>query len=103
MKWAQEIAPIDSLQPPYSMLSRDIQDEMLPFCGDQNIAVIVYFPMKSGLLTGKMTKERAENLPEDDWRSCAPAFREPQLSSNLELIELLRSGTATTPPQRRWL
>lgn len=90
MERAREIAPIDSLQPPYSMLSRDVEDEILPFCREHGIAVIVYSPMKSGLLTGKMTKERAENLPEDDWRSRASAFREPQLSRNLELVELLR-------------
>lgn len=90
MKRAQEVAPIDSLQPPYSMLSRDVEDEILPFCREQNIAVIVYSPMKSGLLTGKMTRERAESLPEDDWRSRAPAFQEPQLSRNLQLVELLR-------------
>ncbi len=90
MKRAQAIAPIDSLQPPYSMLDRGIEDEVLPYCREQNIAVIVYSPMKSGLLTGKMTKERAESLPEDDWRSRARAFNEPQLSKNLQLVDLLR-------------
>lgn len=90
MKRAHEIAPVESLQPPYSMLSRDIEDEILPYCREQNIAVIVYSPMKSGLLTGKMTRERAENLSEDDWRSRAAAFNEPQLSRNLELVELLK-------------
>jgi aryl-alcohol dehydrogenase-like predicted oxidoreductase len=90
MKRAQAIAPIDSLQPPYSMLDREIEDEILPYCREQDIAVIVYSPMKSGLLTGKMTRERAESLPEDDWRSRASAFNEPQLSRNLELVELLR-------------
>ncbi len=90
MKRAQEIAPVESLQPPYSMLSREIEDEILSYCQENGIAVIVYSPMKSGLLTGKMTKERAESLPEDDWRSRAPAFQEPQLSRNLELVELLK-------------
>ena len=90
MKRVQEIAPVESLQPPYSMLSREIEDEILPFCQEHNIAVIVYSPMKSGLLTGKMTHERAQSLPEDDWRSRATAFQEPQLSRNLELVELLR-------------
>jgi len=90
MKRAREIAPVESLQPPYSMLSREIEDEILPYCQENSIAVIVYSPMKSGLLTGKMTKERAESLPEDDWRSRAPAFQEPQLSRNLELVELLK-------------
>ena len=72
------------------MLDRGIEDEVLPYCREQNIAVIVYSPMKSGLLTGEMTKERAESLPEDDWRSRARAFNEPQLSKNLQLVELLR-------------
>jgi len=90
MKRAQEIASVESLQPPYSMLSREIEDEILPYCQENGIAVIVYSPMKSGLLTGKMTRERAQNLPEDDWRSRASAFQEPQLSRNLELVELLR-------------
>jgi aryl-alcohol dehydrogenase-like predicted oxidoreductase len=90
MKRTQEIAPVESLQPPYSMLSREIEDEILLYCQEHNIAVIVYLPMKSGLLTGKMTRERAQSLPEDDWRSRASAFQEPQLSRNLELVELLR-------------
>ncbi len=90
MKRAQAIASIDSLQPPYSMLDRGIEDEILPYCREQNIAVIVYSPMKSGLLTGEMTRERAESLPEDDWRSRARAFNEPQLSKNLGLVDLLR-------------
>jgi aryl-alcohol dehydrogenase-like predicted oxidoreductase len=90
MKRAQEIAPIDSLQPPYSMISREVEDEILPYCREQNIAVIVYAPMKSGLLTGKMTRERAENLPEDDWRSRSSELQEPRLSRNLELVELLK-------------
>jgi aryl-alcohol dehydrogenase-like predicted oxidoreductase len=89
MKRAQEIASVESLQPPYSMLSREIEDEILPYCQENGIAVIVYSPMKSGLLTGKMTRERAQNLPEDDWRSRASAFQEPQLSRTLELVELL--------------
>jgi aryl-alcohol dehydrogenase-like predicted oxidoreductase len=76
----------------YSMLSREV--EILPFCWEHDIAVIVYFPMKSGLLTGKITRERAQNLPEDDWRSRAPAFQEPQLSRNLELVELLKETGA---------
>jgi aryl-alcohol dehydrogenase-like predicted oxidoreductase len=72
------------------MISREVEDEILPYCREQNIAVIVYAPMKSGLLTGKMTRERAENLPEDDWRSRSSEFQEPRLSRNLELVELLK-------------
>ncbi|MFQ5651460.1 MAG: aldo/keto reductase [bacterium] len=91
MERAQGIAPITSLQPPYSMLMRDVEDEILPFCKQHNIGVIVYSPMHNGLLTGKMTRERIASLPVSDWRvKINPAFREPHLSRNLELVELLR-------------
>jgi aryl-alcohol dehydrogenase-like predicted oxidoreductase len=90
MKRAQKIAPITSLQPPYSMLRRDIEAEILPFCKQHNIGVINYSPMVSGLLTGKMTAERVKSLPEDDWRRRSPNFNEPKLSKNLRLVELLR-------------
>lgn len=91
MKRAQKIAPITSLQPPYSLLAREVETEILPFCLQNNIGVIVYSPMRAGLLTGKMTKERAQNLPEDDWRRRNPDFQEPKLSHNLQLVEVLRA------------
>lgn len=91
MKRAQKIAPITSLQPPYSLLARDVETEILPFCQQNNIGVIVYSPMRAGLLTGKMTKERAQGLPEDDWRRRNPDFQEPKLSRNLQLVEILRA------------
>ncbi len=91
MKRAQKIAPITSLQPPYSLLARDVEKEILPFAKQNDIGVIVYSPMGAGMLTGKMTRERALNLPENDWRSRNPNFKEPKLSANLELVELLRS------------
>jgi len=91
MRRAMKIAPITSLQPPYSLLVRDIEQEVLPFARQNNIGVIVYSPMRNGLLSGKMTKERAQNLPQDDWRSRNPDFQEPKLSRNLELVELLRT------------
>jgi len=90
LRRAQAIAPVTSLQPPYSLLHRDIEDEILPFCLRQSIGVIVYSPMASGLLTGGMTRERAARLPQDDWRSRHPDFTEPNLSRNLELVERLR-------------
>jgi aryl-alcohol dehydrogenase-like predicted oxidoreductase len=90
MKRIQKIAPITSLQPPYSLLNRNIEDEVLSFCQQNNIGVINYSPMVSGLLTGKMTAERIKNLPEDDWRKRSPNFKEPKLSKNLKLVELLR-------------
>ena len=87
---AEKIAPVTSLQPPYSLLRRKIEDEILPYCLKQNIGVISYAPMTSGLLTGAMTRERAAALPPDDFRGRNPEFREPRLSKNLELVERLR-------------
>jgi len=86
----RKIAPITSLQPPYSAISPEIEAEVLPYCQTHGIGVIVYSPMKSGLLTGKMTKERVAAFPQDDFRKRALAFQEPQLSRNLELAELMR-------------
>ncbi len=90
MKRAQKIAPITSLQPPYSILSPDIEQEILPYCEQNNIGVIVYSPMKSGLLSGKMTRERIAAMPPDDFRRRTPEFNEPRLTRNLALVELLR-------------
>jgi aryl-alcohol dehydrogenase-like predicted oxidoreductase len=90
MKRIQKIAPITSLQPPYSMLRRAIESEILPFALVNGIGVINYSPMLSGMLTGKMTAERAMNLPADDWRRKNVEFSEPRLSRNLRLVELLR-------------
>jgi aryl-alcohol dehydrogenase-like predicted oxidoreductase len=91
LKRAQKIAPVTSDQPPYSLLRRKIEADILPHCEQQNIGVIVYSPMLSGMLTGAMTRERAENLPADDWRKGKPEFTEPRLSKNLELVERLRA------------
>ncbi len=90
MERANAIAPVETLQPPYNMLNRGIEDEILPYCGENDIGVIVYSPMRSGLLTGKMTAERVQNMPSDDWRRGANDFQEPKLSKNLELVEKLR-------------
>jgi aryl-alcohol dehydrogenase-like predicted oxidoreductase len=84
-----EIAPIETLQPPYNMLNRGVEEEILPYCGENDIGVIAYSPMRSGLLTGKMTPERVANLPSDDWRRNADDFQEPRLSRNLALVGLL--------------
>src|SRR5262249_35232768 len=91
MKRAQAIAPITSLQPPYSLLHREVEKEILSFVARENIGVIAYSPMASGLLTGAMTAERIARLPTDDWRRRHSDFREPQLSRNLKLVELLRA------------
>lgn len=91
MKRAQAIAPITSLQPQYSILSRDVEQEILPYARNNNIGVIVYSPMYSGLLTGAMTRARIEQLAPDDWRRRNPNFQEPLLSRNLRVVELLRN------------
>jgi len=91
MQRAQAIAPITSLQPPYSLLRREIEAEILPYCQQQGIGVIVYSPMYSGLLTGAMTRERAANLPDNDWRKRDVEFVEPNLSTNLLLVERLQA------------
>jgi aryl-alcohol dehydrogenase-like predicted oxidoreductase len=90
MERCRKIAPITSLQPPYSAISPEVEDETLPHCLRHGIGVIVYSPMKSGLLTGKMTRERVAALPQDDFRRRATAFQEPRLSRNLALAELMR-------------
>jgi aryl-alcohol dehydrogenase-like predicted oxidoreductase len=90
LKRARKIAPVTSLQPPYSLTHREVEDEILPYCLHAGIGVIVYSPMASGLLTGAMTRERAAKLPKDDWRKTNPDFNEPNLTRNLELVEILR-------------
>jgi aryl-alcohol dehydrogenase-like predicted oxidoreductase len=90
MAHLQPIAPITSLQPPYSILSPEIEAEILPFCAQNNIGVIVYSPMKSGLLTGAMTRERIARMPEDDFRQRTISFKEPLLTRNLNLVERMR-------------
>jgi aryl-alcohol dehydrogenase-like predicted oxidoreductase len=90
LKRIQPIHPVTSAQPPYNMLERGAEAELLPYCAEQGIGVIVYSPMQAGLLTGKFTAERAANLPDDDWRKGAPHFQEPELSINLDLVDQLR-------------
>jgi aryl-alcohol dehydrogenase-like predicted oxidoreductase len=91
LKRAAKIAPVTSLQPPYSILRRAIEEQLLPYCQQNNIGVIVYSPMFSGMLTGGMTRERAVALPADDFRRRNPEFQEPKLSKNLELVEKMKS------------
>ena len=90
MRRAQAVAPITSLQPPYSIVTREIEKEILPYAAQNKIGAIVYSPMSAGLLTGAMTRERATNLTAEDWRRNLPNFKEPLLSRNLELVEQLR-------------
>ncbi len=91
MERCRKIAPITSLQPPYSAISPEIEAEVLPYCQKHGIGVIVYSPMKSGLLTGTMTHERVAAFPEDDFRKRALAFQEPNLTRNLELADLMKA------------
>jgi aryl-alcohol dehydrogenase-like predicted oxidoreductase len=86
----QSIAPVETLQPPYSLVDRAAEDEILPYAERSGIGVIVYSPMGSGLLTGAMTRERIEKLPADDWRARDPRFAEPQVSEHLALADRLR-------------
>lgn len=91
MERALKIAPITSLQPPYSMINRNVEAEVLPFCRKHGIGVINYSPMHSGLLTGAMTKERVESLPADDFRRRVKNYQEPLLSRNLGIAEFLKT------------
>ena len=89
LRRAEKMSPVETLQPPYSLLNRDAEKEILPYCQEHNIGVIVYSPMASGLLTGTMSQERMQRLPADDWRKRSAEFQEPRLSRNLKLAELL--------------
>jgi aryl-alcohol dehydrogenase-like predicted oxidoreductase len=90
LRRAQAIAPVETLQPPYSLLERAVEDEILPFAQSEGIGVVTYSPMASGLLTGAMTAERVAALPDDDWRKHDPRFQEPQLSRHLALVGRLQ-------------
>ena len=90
LKRVQAIAPVATLQPPYSLIDAEVEREILPYALEQQTGVIVYSPMASGLLTGTMTAERVAQMPKDDWRGRDADFREPRLSRNLALVEVLR-------------
>jgi aryl-alcohol dehydrogenase-like predicted oxidoreductase len=89
IRQAQAIAPISSLQPPFSLIRPEVENEILPYCQEHNIGVIAYSPMYSGLLSGKMTAERIKNMPSDDWRQHDPEFQQPRLEQNLRLASTL--------------
>jgi len=91
IKRIQKIAPVASLQPPYSMLHREVEDELLGYCAENNIGVVAYSPMQRGLLTGKFSPERLSALPLDDHRRRSPDFHEPNFSATLELVDQLRN------------
>jgi aryl-alcohol dehydrogenase-like predicted oxidoreductase len=85
---------VETLQPPYSLVDRGVEREILPYAEREGIGVIVYSPMGSGLLTGRMSRERIERLPEDDWRKYDARFREPQLSRHLAVVDRLAAVAA---------
>lgn len=88
MERLRAIAPVTSLQPPYSMLARGIEDETLPYCGEHHIGVVGYSPMVSGMLTGKVTREWVANLPDGDFRkSINGQFQEPKLSASIAFVD----------------
>jgi len=91
MKRLEKTAPVTSLQPPYNFINRTVEDGILPYCHQNNIGVIVYSPMGSGLLAGKMTPERIASLPNDDWRKRDYNYTEPQLSKNLRIADAMRA------------
>lgn len=100
LRRAQSIARVETLQPPYSLVERDVETEILPFAEREGIGVIAYSPMGSGLLTGAMTRERIAALPDSDWRKRGRAFTEPALTRNLATVERIRAVAArrdTTP------
>ena len=89
LRRAQAIAPVETLQPQYSLIARDVEAEILPFAERAGIGVIVYSPMASGMLSGGMTRARIAGLPGDDWRKQDARFREPLLAGHLALVERL--------------
>ncbi len=91
---AQGIAPVETLQPQYSLIARDVEDGVLPAAAADGIGVIVYSPMGSGMLSGGMTRERIAGLPDDDWRRGDARFREPLLSEHLALVDRLATVAA---------
>jgi len=89
MELIKQYGEVETLQPPYSLVKPEVQESILPYCGKNNIGVIVYSPMYSGMLTGKMTRERVKNFPDNDWRKKNDEFQEPNLTRNLAIQDLL--------------
>jgi aryl-alcohol dehydrogenase-like predicted oxidoreductase len=107
LRRAADLAPVTSLQPRYSLVHREVEQDVLPWCLRNGVGVIAYSPMGAGLLTGKMTRARVEAFPEDDWRQRSPDFQEPRLSRNLALQDLLgrvgaRHGTTAAAVSVAW-
>jgi aryl-alcohol dehydrogenase-like predicted oxidoreductase len=90
LKRIQPIHPVTFLQPFYNMLDTSIEDDVLDYCRENGIGVVVFSPMCRGLLTGKITAERVKGLPEDDNRLTLPFFKQPYLDANISLVERLK-------------
>ncbi|MFC1675583.1 aldo/keto reductase [Planctomycetota bacterium] len=90
IKRIQKIAPAASLQPHYNMIHREIEDEILGYCSENEIGTVIYSPMERGLLTGKFSHERFAELASDDHRRISDDFHEPLFSASLEFVEQLR-------------
>jgi aryl-alcohol dehydrogenase-like predicted oxidoreductase len=91
LRRCEPIAHVETLQPIYSLLNAELEAELLPYCRETRIGIVVYSPMASGLLTGRLTRERIAALPDDDWRSRWPDFHEPRLSQSLRVVEVLQA------------
>lgn len=90
LKRIMPYGPVSSLQPPYSLVNRAVEEEILPYCKENNIGVIVYSPMGAGILTGTMTRERVASFPHNDWRRRSSYYQEPALTKNLALQDKLK-------------
>jgi aryl-alcohol dehydrogenase-like predicted oxidoreductase len=90
LRRVQSVAPVETIQPQYSLIERDVEDAILPFAEREGMGVIVYSPMGSGLLTGGITRERLAAMPDDDWRKTDPRFTEPDLTRNLAAASALQ-------------
>lgn len=102
MERISSIARITSLQPPYSLMRREIEGSILPYTAEHGIGVLAYSPMGSGMLTGAMSRERIANLPSDDWRTRSPHFQEPLLTRNLRIADKvieIAKRTGRTPSE----
>ena len=107
LRRVEQIAPVETLQPEYSLIEREIESEILPYAAGEDIGVIAYSPMGSGMLAGRMTRKRVEQMPEGDWRKTDERFIEPQLSENLRVADRLaavasRHGTSAGAVAVAW-
>jgi aryl-alcohol dehydrogenase-like predicted oxidoreductase len=89
LKRIQAIHPVASLQPEYSMLKRGAEPELLPYCAENNIGVVAYSPLRSGILTNSFGPERLQSMTANDWRQRDPDFQEPRAQINIDFVQKL--------------